>query len=142
MRQQPLLARQAAAVTRQGAVRTDHAMTRQDDGDRIAAIGEPDRARSAGIAEISRQLAIAPSLAVRNLAQRRPDSLLKRRTMKLERQVKLATCGREIFAQLLRCYPQCARARITTSSDREIRFASSWRNVHVNADQRGLPRNQ
>ena len=78
MLEQPLLARQAAAVAGQRAVRADDAMAGHDDADRVLAVGQARRAHRLGLADAPRQLGVADGLAAPDLAQRPPDALLER----------------------------------------------------------------
>src|SRR6185295_5543503 len=64
--QQELLARQAAAKTRQAAIGADDAVARNDHSDGVLAIGETDSTHGVGVADIDRLLAIAARRAIRN----------------------------------------------------------------------------
>ena len=57
--EQPLLARQAAAIAGEAAVRADHAMAGHDDADRVLAVGESGGADGLGLADAPRQLGVA-----------------------------------------------------------------------------------
>src|SRR5262249_53382526 len=63
------LAPDAAAVAGQLAVCPDHAVTRNDDRNRVAAVGRPDRARGFRTADPPRQFAVTDRRAVGNLLQ-------------------------------------------------------------------------
>src|SRR4051794_18186970 len=77
---------QAAGVPGQGAVRADHAVARRDDRDRVAAVGAADGAGDAR--QLAGELAVGDRLAVRDLAQPRPDGALERRAALGQRQVE------------------------------------------------------
>ena len=84
--EQELLALQPAGVAGEGAVGADDAVARDDDRDRVAAVGQADRARGGvGAAEAVRDLAVRRGLAVADLAQLAPDPLLERRADRGER---------------------------------------------------------
>src|SRR5262245_13783474 len=78
--QQELLALDAAAVPGQAAAAADHTVARHDDADRVAAVGQPDRAGTRRAADALRQFAVRFGLAVRDVSQGGPDPLLERRT--------------------------------------------------------------
>src|SRR5215472_5192950 len=79
MLEQPALAREAAAISRERAVGADDAMARDDDADGIAAIGAADGANGAGTAEARSERAIAQRRARRDGGEPGPDAPLKRR---------------------------------------------------------------
>src|SRR3954453_17412709 len=58
---------ETSGVARQGPVGADHAVTRRDDRDRVAAVGAPDGSRDA--AELAGELAVGEGLGVRGVAQ-------------------------------------------------------------------------
>src|SRR5271154_2505581 len=100
MREQPPLAFQAAPESGERTVGADDTMTGHDDADRISAVRQSDRARGAGIADALRLLAVAQGLAIANLRQALPHTLLKLRALQVERQVELAARSREILLEL------------------------------------------
>ena len=69
--EQPLLALEAAAVADQGAGLADHPVAGDDDADRVAAVGEPDRAGRLRQADAQRERAVALGGAIGNVEQRR-----------------------------------------------------------------------
>src|SRR5579872_5184072 len=77
--EQPALARQAAAIAGQGAVRADHPMAGHDDGDRIGAVGEADRAARVGAPQLRREFAIGRRRAGWSGSQCRPYAALEKR---------------------------------------------------------------
>src|SRR6266404_7238844 len=102
MREQPLLALQAAAVAGQRAVRTDDPMARNQDGNGIAAVREPHRPRCIRIADALRQLTVAPGCPVRNFSERTPYALLELGSLQVQRQIEVAAGSREVFLELPR----------------------------------------
>ena len=100
MREQPALALQPAAVACQRAVGADHPVTRHQNGDGIAPVGEAYGARSVGIADSTRKLAVAPCLPIGDFPQLLPHAPLKRSAFELQWQIELAAAAGEIFAQL------------------------------------------
>src|ERR1700730_8961716 len=84
VREQPLLALQAAAVAGQRSVRTDDPMARNQDGNGIAAVREPHRPRGIRIADAPRQFTVAPGFPIRNFRECTPDALLEFRTVEAE----------------------------------------------------------
>ena len=75
-------------------------MTRDDDADGVFADGRPDRSHSPGRADPPRNLGVRDGLAERNGLQFFPDALLKRRAVKIERQIELSTFSVHVFAEL------------------------------------------
>src|SRR5438128_12338423 len=63
---QPLLAPQPAAIAAKVAVGANHAMTRDDDGQAVAAIGSTDGAHGARVADLLGELQVRPRPARRN----------------------------------------------------------------------------
>src|SRR5205823_13493198 len=64
--EQPRFALEAAAVAGQRSGRSDDAVTRDDDRDRIRAVGGAHRARGVGRSDFFRDCAVAARLAGRN----------------------------------------------------------------------------
>ena len=60
-------------------------MARDDHGDRVAAVGEPDRAGGGWRVDLARDLAVADGLPVGDLAQRLPDATLERVALERKR---------------------------------------------------------
>src|SRR4051795_3982961 len=88
--EQGLLALDAAGVAGQRAVGTDHAVARDDDRDRVAAVGQADGARGGvGLAEPPRDLAVRRGVAVADREQLAPDRALELAAGRVERQVEL-----------------------------------------------------
>ena len=94
--EQRLFDRQPAAVAGERSVAADDAVTRNDDRDRIGSVGETDGAHRFGIADAPRELSVAGGLAVRDIAQRAPHLLLKRRALRRERNIKRAELAGEV----------------------------------------------
>src|SRR5690349_21493231 len=103
--EQPALARQAAAVAGQRAVRADHAMARHDDADRVAAVRQADGARTVRAADALGQLAVALGRAIRNVEQRAPHALLEFGADRVERDREAAQLAGEVRAQLFARMP-------------------------------------
>src|SRR6476469_9562759 len=78
----------AAAVAADALTGGEHAMTRHDDGDRIAAAGVADRARRR--IRLVRELAIGARFAVGDALHRLPNALLEGRARERKRQVEVA----------------------------------------------------
>src|SRR4051812_24965621 len=96
--EQCALGRQAAGVARQRPVGADHAMAGRDDRDRVAAIGAADRPRDA--AQHARELAVRDRLALRDLAQPRPDGALEGGAALGQREVEARALAGEVFVEL------------------------------------------
>ena len=75
-----------AAEARERAVRSDHAVARQHDRQRVLAVRGADRAGSVvAEAEPARLLAVADGLPVRNRRERQPAATLEVGSSELER---------------------------------------------------------
>src|SRR3954447_17477749 len=96
--EQGALGVQAAGIAGQGAVRADHAVTWGDDRDRVAAVGAADRAGNAR--ELAGELAVGDRLAVRDLAQARPDGALEGGAVLGQRQVERGPLAGEVLVEL------------------------------------------
>src|SRR3989442_15774819 len=111
-REQRALSIEPARVTREAAVRSDDAVARNDDADRIA----PGRgARGAGAARASgaaRELAVGDGLAETDSRDRLPHVLLKRRAFGRERGFEALALAAEVFGQLAFRLAQRRVARI------------------------------
>src|SRR5580692_2655689 len=81
MLQQPSLAFHAAAIAGEGAVRSDDAVTGNNDTDGVGTVGETDCADCSGAADAARELAVGDGGAERNLSQSLPYLTLKGRTV-------------------------------------------------------------
>jgi len=95
------LAFDAAAVAGEASGGADDAMARDDDADRVAAVGQADRARRRGPADLLGELPVRDRLPIRDLPQGRPDAALERGPVQGERQVELGQLAREIGRELL-----------------------------------------
>src|SRR3954471_7212809 len=95
--EQMLLRRETAGESRQLAGRSDDAVARRDDRDRIPAIRRPDRAERRRLADLFRDLAVAAGLAERNREERFPDLPLKLRAGKIEPQIEGFPLAGKIF---------------------------------------------
>src|SRR5688572_18152374 len=101
MCEQPLLALDAAAVSGQRPVRSDHAMTRDDHRNRIRAVGRTDRTNRGRLADATRELAVRDRVAVRKLEQRVPDRQLKWCSARRELEIERLALARKIFVDLI-----------------------------------------
>ena len=79
MREQPPLSRHTAAIPGQRSIGADHAMARNDDRNRIRAVGRADGPTGPGPAYCRCDFSIAFRLAGRDLSQRAPNCALERR---------------------------------------------------------------
>src|SRR5260221_11319641 len=77
-----------------------HAMTGNDDRDRVFAAGAADRAGRR--ADCTSEIAVRSGLAVRNGLHRRPDPLLERRSRRRQRQVEIRELAGEISVKIER----------------------------------------
>src|SRR5579872_542301 len=99
--EQPALALEAAAVAGERAGRADQPVTRNDDGDRVVAVGVPHRPRRARTAEVRSELAVGAGLAVGDVGEGVVDAALERGPAGLHREVECSTFAREVPADLL-----------------------------------------
>src|SRR5689334_7295824 len=86
--EQKPLRRQPAAEAGERSVAADDAMAGDDDRDRVLTVGRSDRPHGVGAANLRRDRRIAPRFTVRNLRQRAPDVLLKRRAPRRQRYIE------------------------------------------------------
>ena len=100
---QLLLYGQPSRVAGQASVRAYHAVARNDNHNRIVMICHPHRAGRFWIAYLFRNLSIGSGLSIRNLTEGCPYLLLKGRSLRSKRQVKLSPPSRKIFPKLCRC---------------------------------------
>src|SRR5574341_497735 len=97
--QQSFLHRQSAAIAVQAPIAADHAMTREDDRNRIRTEGAPHRARSARLADFTRDPGVCARLAKRNLADGLQHGALKRSHRRpIEWQLKRAAMSLRVLA--------------------------------------------
>jgi hypothetical protein len=95
-----LLRGEAARKPRQLAGRADDPVAGRDDRDRILAVCRPYCPERRRPPELTRDLAIAASLAERDCEQRLPDALLKLGPLEIEGHSERAQRSREIRAKL------------------------------------------
>src|SRR5487761_2185179 len=88
---------QAAAVPRERAIGADEAMARDDQRQRIGAIGMAHRAGGMWASEVCGQRAIAAGFAERNLRKRLPDGALPDGADERERQIEDVSLAAMIF---------------------------------------------
>jgi len=91
--EQPPFSIEPASVTGQLAVRSDDPVARDDDRDRIRAVGEPDRARGADRSDLPGDRSIRGGVAWGNSRQRRPDPALERPAAQIEDELA-SVCAR------------------------------------------------
>jgi hypothetical protein len=77
-------------------------MARRDNGKRISPVGRSDRACGAGMPDLPCNLCVGSGLPERDLQQRTPHLLLKRRAGRGEWQIELPALPCEVLAQLPR----------------------------------------
>src|SRR5262245_23016915 len=75
-------------------------MAGHDDRDRVLAVGGADSTRPVGVPDGGGDLAIAGRLAVRDLGERLPDSVLERVSPRMQRQVELLPRAGEVLTEL------------------------------------------
>ena len=97
-RKELLLHAEPAAEPGQAAVRPDHAMTGNDNGNRVLTVGGADGTHGRRTSDVPRQLRITPRRTVRNLFERVPDVALKRGTGRRDRQIELPSLAQEVSA--------------------------------------------
>ncbi len=68
---------------------SDNTMTRNDDSNAVVVIRHSDGSCRGWFAEFSGDLTVSACFSVRNLQQFTPDSHLKRRSLKIQREVEL-----------------------------------------------------
>ncbi len=95
MFQQPLLGRQPAGKTGQRAIAANHAMTRDDDRDRVTSIRRAHRPRGLGPVNLLRDLPVTGGGRIGNGCQRPPYRLLKLCAQWLERQIENQACSQK-----------------------------------------------
>src|SRR5271165_4571400 len=98
--EQPAFAVEASAIAAKAASGGDHPVARDDDRDRVLAIGGSDCPAGAGLADTPGQLGIRDGRAVRDFAQLMPDSPLKRCSRQIECEVKAGRDAIEISLEL------------------------------------------
>lgn len=98
--EQQALALEAASIAGQAPVGPDDAVAGNDDRDRIAAVGKPDRARGGGPAHTPCELAVGRRLPVWDLPQRLPDAALEGRAANHKRDVECGALAVEVLGQL------------------------------------------
>ena len=100
MREQPRLARQAAAVAGECAILADNAVAGNEDGEAVGTVGGGHGAHGGRVAELFGQRLIMGGFAVGDGLQRVPHPPLKRAAGSMQRHAKLAARALEICAQL------------------------------------------
>jgi hypothetical protein len=117
--EQPTLDVEPSAISAERTARSDYPVTGDDDGDWIPVVRHADGSVGVSMADGFRDVAITPSLTVRNFEQRIPARKLKRSSAEIERERKLPSLAREViveFAKIggqdLRRFPQLRRVGI------------------------------
>jgi len=90
----------AAGIARQRTVMPDDTVARDDDRDAVVVVRHSHRSRCSGLSQFFGDLAVRPRLAVGNLQQFAPHGNLKRRALKIEREVELGPPPLEVFLYL------------------------------------------
>src|SRR5579872_3746672 len=136
--QQRRLARQAAAVACQLAVRADDPVAGNDDRNRVAAVRQPDGASGARQLDPARDLAVGDGLAEADGLQLSPDAPLERSAAGRQRQVeareRAGEVGIELASRLRERLP--IRALDPIGADGRAAFVR----VHVDAGYGGAVR--
>src|SRR6266496_388445 len=100
MLEQPFLAPQTAAVSAQGAVSADHAVTRDDNADHVRAVRAANCSTRVFISQALRHPGIRACFAYGNRLQNLPSPQLKRRTNRRQWNIELQIFTREVIGQL------------------------------------------
>src|SRR5215475_5937290 len=100
--EQITLAIEAAAVPDEAARRADDTVARNDDGDRVATVGEADGPGRARLPDLGSELSVRDGLAVGDIGQCRPDTSLKRCAMQPDGKVEVGQPTGEIGPELAR----------------------------------------
>src|SRR5437773_9719526 len=111
-REQRALSIEPARVTREAAVRSDDAVARNDDADRIASGRSARGARAAWASAAARELAVGDGLAETDSRDCLPHVLLKRRAFGCERGFEALALAAEVFGEFLFRLAQRRVARI------------------------------
>ena len=91
----------SAGITCQRSVRTDDSMTRHYDGDRVFMIRHANGTSRAGFADGFCDVAVRACLSERNINQSAPNAHLERRTLEVQRKIKMSTLSFEVLRKLL-----------------------------------------
>src|SRR5439155_12907687 len=108
-------------ITREAAVRSDDAVARNDDADRIASGRGARGARAARASAAARELAVGDGLAETDSRDRLPYVPLKRRAFGCERGLEALALAAEVFGELLFRLAQRRVARIAPPIRRDPR---------------------
>ena len=110
-----------SAVADKRPVRPYDTVARDDDRNRVAAVGQSDRPAGAAAADLPGELRVAPGFPVRDLAQRSPDPALELGTGKVQVHVELRELTGEVGGQLVGDVPKGA-----ASSAQPVRSVGAW----------------
>src|SRR5207237_1983996 len=98
VREQPLLAVEAAAIAGERPITADDTMARHDNGDRICAVCGADGTHGARLADSARKIRVRQRGPCGDVPQRFPNPALKRRSVQFDGHVcERAAVTREIF---------------------------------------------
>jgi len=92
---------EATTIAAQRTARSDYAMARDDDGDRIPVVRHAYGAESLRVPDGARDVGVAAGLTIRDGEERLPARTLKICAAQIERNRELTALAREILAQLL-----------------------------------------
>src|SRR6266487_1589634 len=99
--EQPLLPPEPAAVSAEGAIGADDAVTGNDDANHVCAVRSPDSAACSGITHAFCHPGIGARFTSRNGTQDFPIAELKFGANRSQRQIELDILAGEIISQLL-----------------------------------------
>ena len=108
-----MLFRHAAGVAGERAIRTDNAMTRYDDANRVSSGGSAHCARTARTASAPRKFSIGDGLAEAHAGDRLPHRVLERCAVRRHLDGKVRARATEIFRELALDLAQQRMPRIT-----------------------------
>ncbi len=117
MREQPLLRLEPPRIPGERTTLRDHAMTRNDDRDRVRAVRGSHRATRRWSLDRTRELAVRPRRAVRDREQLSPHALLKAGASRTERELERLAVAREVFGELTRGLRQDRRRALGSLGD-------------------------
>src|SRR5205814_2893576 len=108
-REQPVFDAESRGIAADRAVAGNHAVARDQDRQRVTAVGLAYSARRVRLADVSRHVAVRAHAAERNRKQRLPYAPLKRRAVRRQRQIEFAALAGKVLAELRACGGASAR---------------------------------
>src|ERR1700751_2701834 len=99
---------EAAAVPAERAVRSDHAVTRQNDGDRVSVVGHAHRTKGLRLADRPCDIRIRARFAGWGFEQGMPATQLKRGSAQVERKAEFTAFAGKVVGEFPRvrfCFP-------------------------------------